>query len=203
MKIALSHLDEAIRNPRAFIRAQKTPKTGFRYSRYMLLRGIALSYHAQNDLGASEALLESRLSQKFKTTNGNDECLEQLREYVAEYTALGTTVAKVRNRVKVVLPEEYKDYAITGEVARLDLHPQGGYRAWLFSNHTNNWKDEIRFPLFQAACAAQLNVDLDEVVPGIYDFSTSSYSEIRSSKKDALAAGRKLTKFLDELNGIR
>jgi hypothetical protein len=162
-----------------------------------------LAYHAQNDLVISETLLESRLGQKFKGTKGNVECLEQLREYVAEFSALGTTVAKVRNRVKVVLPEEYQDYPITGEVARLDLHPAGGYRAWLFSNRTDPWADEIRFPLLQGACAAQLNVDVNEVVPGVYDFSANSYTEVRSSKKDILAAGRKLTKFLDELKRIR
>jgi len=203
MKISLSSLEEAMKNPRAFLKAQKRPKTGFRYSRYLVLRGVALAYHAQNDLRISEALLETRLAQKFKNTKGNDECVEQLREYVAEFISLGTTVAKVRNRVHAVLPEEYKDYSITGEVARLDLHPEGGYRAWLFSNRTDAWADEIRFPVLQGACAAQLNVDIDEVVPGVYDFSTSSYTEVRSSKKDILAAGRRLNKFLDELKRIR
>jgi hypothetical protein len=105
--------------------------------------------------------------------------------------------------VKVALPEEYKGYAITGEVARLDLHPAGGYQAWLFSNRTDAWADEIRFPLLQGACAAQLKVDVDEVVPIIYDFSANSYTEVRSGKKDILAAGRNLTKFLDELKRIR
>jgi hypothetical protein len=184
MKISLSNLQEAINNPRAFIRAQKKPRTGFRYSRYLMLRGVALGYHAQNDLGMSEALLEARLTQKFKGTKGNVECLEQFRDYVAKYTALGTTVAKVRDRVRVVLPDEYADYAITGEIARLDLYPAGGYRAWSLANRTEDWRDEIRFPLLQGACAAQLNVDVDEVVPGVYDFSRSSYTELRYSKND-------------------
>jgi hypothetical protein len=203
VKISLSNLEEAMKNPRAFLRAQKKPKSGFRYSRYMVLRGVALAYHDQNDLGISEALLAGRLIDKFKGTKGNDECVAKLRDYVAEFTALGTTVAKVRDRVKVVLPEEYKEDAITGEIARLDLHPAGGYRAWFFSSRTDAWENEIRFPLLQGACAAQLNVDVDEIVPGVYDFSAASYTEVRSSKKDILAAGRKLTKFLDELKGIR
>ena len=203
MRISLSSLQEAISNPRAFLRAQKKPKTGFRYSRYLLLRSVALGYHAQNDLGTSEALLEAKLTQKFKGTKRNDECLEQFRDYVAEFTALGTSVAKVRDRVRVVLPDEYEDYAITGEVARLDLHPAGGYRAWLLANRTEDWRDELRFPLLQAACAAQLDVDVDEVIPGVYDFSRSSYVELRYSKKDIQTARRKLEKFLDELQGIR
>src|SRR6266478_5657831 len=109
MRISLSNLQEAIKNPRAFIRAQKEPRTGFRHSRYLMLRSVALGYHAQNNLKMSEALLEARLIQKFKGTNGNVECLEQLGDYVSEFTALGTTVAKVRDRVKVVLPAEYAE----------------------------------------------------------------------------------------------
>ena len=143
------------------------------------------------------------LFQKFKSTKGNVECLEQLGDYVSEFTALGTTVAKVRDRVKVVLPEEYAEYPITGEVARSDLHPAGGYRAWLLTNRTEDWRDEVRFPLLQGACAAQLGVDVDEVVPGVYDFSRRSYTELRFSKNEILAARRKLTKFLDELKRIR
>jgi len=203
MRISLSSLQEAIKNPRAFVRAQKKQRSGFRYNRYLVLRGVALGYHAQNDLGISEALLEARLIQKFKSTKGNDECMEQLRDYVTEFTALGTTVAKVRNRIRVVLPDEYADYAITGEIARLDLHPAGGYRAWLLTNRAQNWRDEIRFPLLQEACAVQLNVDVDEVVPGLYDFSQSSYTELSYSKKDIQTARRKLARFLDVLNGIR
>jgi hypothetical protein len=203
MKISLSNLQEAMNNPPAFIRAQKKPRTDFRYSRYLMLRTVALGYHAQNDLGLSEALLEARLAEKFKGTKGNIECLEQFRDYVAEFTALGTTVAKVHDRVRVVLPSEYADYAITGEIARLDLHPAGGYRAWLLANRTDKWRDEIRFPLLQGACAAQLNVDVDEVVPGVYDFSRSSYTELRYSKRDIETARRRLTKFLDELKQIR
>jgi len=202
MRISLSNLQEAIKNPRAFIRAQRKPRTGFRYSRYLMLRSVALGYHAQNDLGVSEALLEARLIQKFKGTKGNAECLEQLRTYVSQFTALGTSVAKVRNRVTVVLPEEYADYPITGEVARLDLHPAGGYRAWLLTNRTEDWRDEIRFPLLQGACATQLNVDVKEVVPGVYDFSRSTYTELRFSENEIRTARRRLSKFLDELKQI-
>jgi hypothetical protein len=202
MRISLSNLQEAIKNPRAFIRAQRKPRTGFRYSRYLMLRSVALGYHAQNDLRVSEALLEARLIQKFKGTKGNAECLEQLRTYVSQFTALGTSVAKVRNRVTVVLRDEYADYPITGEVARLDLHPAGGYRAWLLTNRAEDWRDEIRFPLLQGACATQLNVDVKEVVPGVYDFSRSTYTELRFSENEIRTARRRLTKFLDELKQI-
>jgi hypothetical protein len=59
-----------------------------------VLRGVALAYHAQNDLGISEALLETRLAQKLKATKGNDKCLEELREDFAELTALAPLLQK-------------------------------------------------------------------------------------------------------------
>lgn len=203
MRIRLSELQDAFSNPRAFVKAQAKARTGFRSNRYLFLRAVALDYHKHYDRGISEARLESKFVQNFKSTKGNDEYLEKLREYIAEFTALGTSVAKVRNNVRLSLPAEYADFEITGQVARLDVDPAGGYRAWLLTNRTENWRDEVRFPVLQSACAAQLNVDVEEVVPGVYDFSTGSYTELRSSKREVQSATRKLWKLLAEIKGIR
>ena len=202
MKVRLTEIEEALRNPRAFARNREASRSAFK-SRYLTLRTVALSFHKINDLNASEALLEQRLRKTFKTTKDNEDYLERLRQYASAYESLGTTVAKVRSNIRVPLPEEYADFQITGQVARLDVDPTGGYRAWILTNKTENWRDELRFPLLQIACANQLAVDVEEVVPGVYDFSTGSYTDLRYSRKDIQSARLKSIKLLDELNRYR
>jgi hypothetical protein len=198
MRIRLSDLESARRNPRAFAQGKLSGPTGYR-SRYLTLRTVAMNFHAQNDLAASAALLDQRLRKQFKTTTGNKLCMEKLQTYVAAFEALGTSVARVRNNVTVRLPEEYAPFAVSGQVSRLDVAPLGGYRAWLFTNKSDPWRDELRFPLLQLASADQLGVGPEEVIPGVYDFSTGHYTELRYTKQELSRAGRDLLGFLDSL----
>jgi hypothetical protein len=203
MKLRLADIEEAIKDPRAFVRAQNKASRQFGRSRYLTLRNVALGYHKHYDLGISEALLESRLLSQFKSEKGNDECLEMLREYAAEFDKLGTTVASVRNNVKVPLTPDYVGFQVSGQVARLDVNPSGGYCAWLLTNKTDKWSEELRFPLLQYACATQLNVDVEEVVTGVYDFSRSVYTRLPYTKRQVRNARQKLKDLLDELKRVR
>src|ERR1051326_4728934 len=133
MKLPLADLEEALRNPRAFARQARGSARGFGPTRYLALRSVALGFHKTNDINAAVEQLENRLKE-FKTTRDNDAYVEKLREYVVNFQALGTTVARVRSNIKVPLPPEYTDFQITGQIARLDVDPVGGYRAWLLAN---------------------------------------------------------------------
>lgn len=202
LKVTLSDLQEAIQNPRAFVRNQGVSRSGFKRNRYMELRDAALGFHKDNDINLSVAALEERL-QKFKTVRGNDGYVEKLREYASRFEELGTAVARVRNNITLPTPDEYAQFRVTGQVARLDLHPAGGYRAWLFASKTEQWRDELRFPIMQAACANQLGVDVEEIVPGVYDFSTGAYTVVQSSKRKVQEARRQLLSVLDEMKKYR
>lgn len=200
MKVRFPDLEEALRDPSEFFRNQGRRKSNFGPSRYLTLRSVGLGFHKDNDIGGSVALLEQRL-RKFKTARGNDSYVEKLREYVFNFQRLGTTVARVRNNVK--LPLRTEDFQVTGQIARLDVDPAGGYRAWLLTNKMEEWRDELRFPLIQVACASQLDVDVEEVVPGVYDFSTGQYTALPSDKKAVQRAQRRLLVLLDELRSLR
>lgn len=202
LKVSLGDLEEALRNPRAFVRNQGTGRSGFGRNRYMELRDVALGFHKENDIAASAALLEKRL-QQFKTTRDNDDYVLKFKEYVANFEELGMTVARVRNNVTLATSDEYNQFRVTGQVTRLDVDPDGGYRAWVFASKTEEWGDELRFPLIQAACADQLKVEIEEVVPGVYDFSTGEYTVLQSSKRKVQDARRRLLSLLEEMTKYR
>ena len=129
----------------------------------------------------------------------NERCIQQLQDYVSVFEKLGTSVAKVRNDVAVPLPEAYQPFRVTGQIARLDVAPKGGYRAWLFVSRGGSWEGELRFPLLQLASAAQLAVDPQEVIPGVYNFATATYTEVPSSKGALAKAHKELLQLLDSL----
>jgi hypothetical protein len=202
LKVPLGDLREALRNPRAFVRNQGAGRSGFGRNRYMELRDVALAFHKENDVDASVASLEERLN-RYKTTRDNEQYLSKLREYVSNFEALGTAVARVRSNIVLPTPEGYNDFRITGQVTRLDVDPAAGYRAWIFASRTEDWDDDLRFPLMQAACASQLDVDVEEVVPGVYDFSAGTYNVFQSTKRKVQNARRQLLSLLDEMAKYR
>lgn len=198
MKLRLSDVEIARSNPKAFVQGAVNGPKGFK-SRFVVLRSIAMSYHATNDLRAAITSLESRLQKQFKMQTANQRCVQQLQEYVVAFEKLGTSVARVRNDVTVPLPEEYQPFRVTGQIARLDVVSKGGYRAWLFVSKTGPWGEELRFPLLQLASAAQLAVDPQEVIPGVYNFATATYSEVPSTKAALAKAHKELLQVLDSL----
>jgi len=202
-KVGLREIEEALRNPRAFVRGQRTG--GYpRYSRFMALRSTALDFHKDNDLSTAQRVLEERFRRSFKVIKGNDEYFDMLKKYVKSFLALGTTFVRARINVSIQLPEEYGDeFQVSGQITRLDIHPDGGYRAWLFSRTPEEWQAELKYPLIQEACAKQLNVGPQEIVPGVYEFSGGTYTQCQYTKHQIRAANGRLLRLLDEIKRVR
>jgi hypothetical protein len=203
LKVGLRDLEEALRNPGAWAREQGG-KGKSRYSRFNALRSTALDFHKNNDVTVAQKLLEERFRKSFRVTKGNDEYFEMLDTYATSFAALGTTFVRARDNIVVSLPDEFDDqFQVSGQIARLDMHPDGGYRAWMFARKADPWQGELRFPLLQTACAQQLNVPLEEVVPGMYEFSTGVYTQCQYTKRQVQAAMRKLSQLLKEIKQTR
>ena len=78
------------------------------------------------------------------------------------FEALNAEVVKYKDNLILALPEEFKNKVeVYGQVPRVDLTPEG-YSVWLFDKSAKNWRDEIRFPLIQAAYARKFSPDLEE-----------------------------------------
>jgi hypothetical protein len=203
IRVGLRDIEEALLNPRAWVREQRG-RAKSRYSRFNALRSTALDFHKNNDAAAALKLLEERFQRTFRVTKGNDEYFKMLHTYVTSFATLGTTFVRARDNITISLPDEYSDqFQVSGQIARLDIHPDGGYRAWMFARKADQWQSELRFPLLQAACAQQLNVAPEEVVPGMYEFSTGTYTQCQYTRRQIQAATRKLLQLLQEIEQAR
>jgi hypothetical protein len=202
-RVSLRNLEEALQNPRAWVRGQQGQRSS-RYSRFNALRSTALEFHKDNDLVAAQKSLEARFQRNFRVVKGNDEYFQMLHTYAKSFAALGTAFVRAYNNIVVLLPDEYRDqFHVSGQIARLDLHPDGGYRAWMFTRTADEWQRELRFPLIQAACARQLNVPAEEIVPGVYEFSTGTYTQCQYTTRQIQSATRRLLNLLQEIKQVR
>jgi hypothetical protein len=136
----------------------------------MVLRDAVARFHKEG-LARSRRYLERRL-RGFKNDDRKEATLDKFLWYTDECTTRAWPTFQTRMNVEVRIPRMPPDLICTGQIARVDLVPEGGYAAWLLRNATSEgWADELRVPLIQSALAtAVLNVDISEVSVGVYGF---------------------------------
>lgn len=169
MKLRLAQLETVRQDPRAWMRAagggpQAYGPSKARYQQYAFYK-----YHEfNNDVERAITYFEDLHDRQFKTRVRFDSLVEEIRAYDRAYQALedaGFAVARTKLNVAIPVPP---DLVLTGEVARLDLSPTGGYSVWLVRRDSTPWQGELRMPLLQSEIARSMGVSNDLVSVGIY-----------------------------------
>lgn len=130
-----------------------------------------------------------------------DEVSDQFRWYVGEYEARGWVTFRTRMNVSIPLPSwAPANLSVSGEVARTDLVPSGGYAGWVFlSGDAEGWRNDPRMPLIQEALTQEMNAPTDEVSVGIYALRERSVELTRYSATEIEATRSSLEELLRQL----
>lgn len=185
-KISLTELEEVRKNPAAFKKKKEATKGVFASkSIFQTLKWAIFKYHKDNNNLAAMSYLEDGLG-KFKNRNKCEKAIEDLQWYIAEYQKLGWATALQKHNITIPLSTQYADsLKITGEINRIDFHPNGTYAAWLFSKESKgNWQDELRMPIIQNAIGVEMGAPPELVHVGIYDFEDHKINLHNFKEKD-------------------
>jgi len=188
-RIPLRDLKEALSNPAKYARSfQPGRDNGFpRPSKYGMLLFAIGEFHKTNDLQRAQKYLETAIVKNFKHVSDLSKYVTWLHLYAREFRALGNNCFKVRNNIAIPLPPKFSGMTVSGQAARIDLSPSGGYAVWVFVRNAPDWKEDPRMPLLQLAYSKRLGVGIDDVTVGTFDFvltkhTSTQYSIIRINR---------------------
>ena len=194
-------LREASANPARYRSKLLDPARGGGPNYFNALRDAIFNFHKLEWTAVrAERYLESRLD-ALPGTVERDEVSDQFRWYVEEYEARGWTTFRTRMTVSIPLPSwAASNLSVSGEVARTDLVPSGGYAGWVFlSGDTEGWRDDPRMPLIQEELTKKMNAPADDVSVGVYVLRERSAELTRYSATEIEATRSSLEELLRQL----
>jgi hypothetical protein len=204
MRISLGDLEQARRDPRAYIRHRESRGGGFFFkSGYATLQRAVFHFHkSKGNIEEAKQYLRESYERQFKHKQRLEGYVKQLERYALEFSKQGTSVFKVRDRLVIPVPEKLAgQISVTGQIPRLDLS-SGGYNVWLFAKQPLDWRSELRLPIIQAAYSKKLSANIDEIKVGVYDFSTSTYTDYSFDELEIVEANREFAGLLQQLSTI-
>jgi hypothetical protein len=195
VKIHLRDLRAALEDPAGYVQKHKNAgPTKMRATKYGVFRNAVFEFHSC-DLQEAHNYLEDRFK-VFKDQSDLAEYIVRLDAYAKDFKKLGTNIVQTRVNLALVLPDKFAGFRVSGQVARLDLSK--GYNAWLFVRGDSDWSSDPRMPLLQDAIARKLNVELDEVEIGVYDFIKGGHYATKFKASHVQAVRKKLVRLLHE-----
>ncbi len=171
-KISLTELEEVRRDPVAY-KKKRDGGAGFypRKSVFLTLKRAIYEYHKNTDALVAMNYLEDGL-ESFKSRASCEKAVEDLQWYITEYQKLGWATFLKKHNISIPLSTHYLDsLKVTGEIGRIDMHPNGTYAAWLFNKGAvGDWQNELRMPIIQNAIGVELGAPPVMIHVGIYCF---------------------------------
>ncbi len=171
-KISLTELEEVRRDPVAY-KKKREGGTGFYPSKsvFQTLKRAIYEYHKNTDALAAMNYLEDGL-ESFKSRASCEKAVGDLQWYIIEYQRLGWATFLKKHNISIPLSTQYLDsLKVTGEISRIDMHPNGTYAVWLFNKGSaGNWQNELRMPIIQNAVGVELGAPPEQIHVGIYTF---------------------------------
>lgn len=196
IRVPLRDLRVAFTDPAAYARSFRPGKQEGGPSKYGMFLFAIGEYHQTESLADAEKYLEDRFVNNFRNIGELPEYVKKLRHYVREFRNTGNIFVRTRDNIVVPLPPRYKEFAVSGQAARIDLIQQGGYGVWVFGRNVPDWRDDPRMPLLQKAYAHKLNVDLGEITVGMYDFEVGKHASRQYSETEVEKASKSLRGLL-------
>lgn len=195
-RVSLSDLRGAFSNPDRYVRdftGRSGPGGPSKYG--MFLHAVG-EFHRTGNLREAQDYLEEKIENNFTNIADLPDYLRKLQVYAREFRQLGNTFVKVRDNVAIPIPPEFIDFVVSGQAARIDLVPTGGYAVWVFVRDVPDWSEDPRLPLMQFAYAEKLGVTSDEVLVGVYDFELGTHSSQSFTSPQINRARRQLRDLL-------
>jgi hypothetical protein len=199
IRVPLRALRTAFADPARYVRTFKPSRSGGGPSKYgMLLFAVGVFHRTNNDRRAQE-YLEEKIVANFEQTDDLTQYSQKLQEYAQQFRALGNIFLRVRDNIAVPIPPRFDSVTVSGQAARVDLVPSGGYAVWVFNRNEPDWQSDPRMPLLQFAYSRKLGVSPDEVRLGAYDFKAATHFSRRYSNAEILDARHQLEYLLNLL----
>jgi len=195
-------LDEADADPTGYrARLYGPPRQAQGSVYFNALRNAIFNFHKPGwNAAQAESYLEERLAGASNAAR-RAEALDQFRWYLEQYKALGWPKALTRLNLSIPLPPEAPaDLSLSGQVARVDFAPSGGYAGWIFVSGTaHGWRRGLRMPLVQEALARRMNVTTEEIIVGIFAFRDRTVEHTSFTANEVAAAQASLERLLQRL----
>jgi hypothetical protein len=203
-RLGLGQLQDALRNPAEFRRQMELAEgSSFGETYVSALRQTIFRYHRTGDRTEARTYLRDRLENSRRLRNASRifETRDQLEWYIDEHERREWPTFQSPLRLVVPVRRGLTELTCSGEVARLDLVPTGGYAGWLFVNDSDDtWIRELRFPIIQAALASEVfGVPPSEIQVGIYDMSARRVSLTQYPPVQLVRARRTLRRLVTDL----
>ena len=171
-KISLTQLEEVRKDPIAY-KKKRDSEVNFRPGKsiFQTLKRSIYEYHKVTNALAAMSYLEAGL-ESFKNRRPCEKAVDDLHWYIAEHQKRGWPTILKKHNISIPLSTQYADsLKITGEINRIDMHPNGTYAAWLFNKGTaGNWLDELRMPIIQNAVGVEMGASPELIHVGMYCF---------------------------------
>jgi hypothetical protein len=196
IRIPLVELKVALSNPSKYAKSFRPGEGGGGPSKYGMLLFAIGEFHKTNDPQKAQEYLDLHITKNFKNVSDLDKYANWLQVYVREFRALGNNFVGVRDNIAMPLPARFSGLTVSGQAARIDLNPAGGYSVWVFVRDEPSWKEDPRMPLLQLAYSQKLGVGLDDVSVGTFDFVAGKHATVRYSRIRVNKTQRALWKLL-------
>jgi hypothetical protein len=175
-RVPLSDLRTALSNPQKYAKSFTGKSGGGGPTKYgMFLHAIG-EFHRKGDCQSAQDYLREKIENNFRNIADLGDYSTKLQVYAGEFRRIGHTFVRFRDNVTVPIPTEFSDFIVSGQAARVDLVPTGGYAIWIFVRAEPHWREDPRMPLLQLSYAQKLGVQIDEVLVGVYDFEAGQHS---------------------------
>jgi hypothetical protein len=201
-RLPLRELEEASADPTGYRAKLYGPPRQAQGSIYFnALRNTIFNFHKPQWTAAqAESYLEDRLANAANAAR-RAEAFDQFHWYLEQYRALRWATALTRLNPSISLPPSVTpDLTLSGQIARVDLVPSGGYAGWIFaSGAASGWQQELRMPILQEALADEMNTTSDDVIVGIYAFQDRSVKHTSYSATEIREARASLESLLQRL----
>jgi hypothetical protein len=201
VRIKLSELEEARRNPQRFAERLRHGGGGGGKSKVRTLQEAIYEYHRRDEnLAAADEYLVHQFTSQFPKAPELPHLRVQLGDYVNALQAIGHT--SVQWRVSLALrPSE--DLVLGGEVARIDMTADG-YAAYVFARSPHDWRSELRMPVVLAFVAREMQCAIEELRVGIYDLNAGAHedmaltvAQVDAALQEVVALGAQIAGLLD------
>jgi hypothetical protein len=201
IRIPLRDLRVAFSNPVQYAQNARSNNSGTfpRKSKYSMLLFAVGELHKTGNLKSAQDYLERKITLNFKSVSDLGTYIGRLRKYASEFASLGNTFFRVRDKIVIETPSRFAGILVSGQAARIDLVPTGGYAVWVFVRNVPDWDQDPRLPLLQSAYSKNLGREVNDVSVGVYDFTLSRHASKRYSRGEIEAANKNLTKLLETL----
>jgi hypothetical protein len=175
LKISHLELEACRRDVVRWVAARLAPGAGPRAGYAGMTKLAIYRYHATGDAGAARDHLRALLG-RFGNEGKKLGAEYELDAYIEWAERSGLIVADRKVRLGYDLSS---GISLGGEVSRVDVDLNGGYRAVLLGTCDPGWRAELRMPLLQRAIADHFSRDEAEISVGVQELDGTGLQTVQ------------------------